>query len=58
MNTHYLAPLFTPESVALYGASDRPDSVGGVVFKNLLTAGFKGRIYAINPRRDEVRRTG
>jgi acetyltransferase len=54
MNTHYLAPLFTPESVALYGASDRPDSVGGVVFKNLLTAGFKGRIYAINPRRDEV----
>jgi acetyltransferase len=54
MNTHYLAPLFTPESVALYGASDRADSVGGVVFKNLLNSGFKGRIYAINPKRDEV----
>ena len=54
MNTHYLAPLFTPESVALYGASDRADSVGGIVFKNLLTSGFKGRIYAINPKRDEV----
>ncbi len=54
MNSHYLTSLFTPESVALYGASDRPDSVGGVVFKNLLTAGFEGRIYAINPNRDEV----
>jgi len=54
MNTHYLAPLFTPESVVLFGASDRPDSVGGVVFKNLLTSGFAGRIYGINPKREEV----
>jgi acetyltransferase len=54
MNAHYLAPLFTPESVALYGASDRADSVGGIVFKNLLNSGFKGRIYAINPKRDKV----
>jgi len=54
MNTHYLTSLFTPDSVALFGASDKPDSVGGVVFKNLLTSGFKGRIYAINPKRDEV----
>ncbi len=54
MNTHYLTSLFTPESVALFGASDKPDSVGGVVFKNLLTSGFKGRIFAINPKRDEV----
>ena len=54
MNKHYLASLFTPESVALFGASDRVDSVGGIVFKNLLSAGFNGRIYAINPRRDQV----
>ena len=54
MNTHYLASLFTPQSVALFGASDRADSVGGVVFKNLRTSGFEGRIYAINTRRDEV----
>lgn len=54
MNKHYLASLFTPESVALFGASDKSNSVGGVVFRNLLTAGFKGRIYAINPKRDEV----
>ena len=54
MDTHYLASLFTPETVALFGASDREDSVGGVVFKNLLTSGFEGRIYAINPKRDEI----
>ena len=54
MNAHYLTPLFTPKSVALFGASDREDSVGGVVFKNMLGAGFKGNIYAINPKRDTV----
>ena len=54
MNRHYLASLFTPESIVLYGASDRKDSVGGVVFKNLLKSGYEGRIYAMNPKRDEV----
>ncbi len=54
MNTHYLATLFTPRSIALFGASDRPDSVGGIVFSNLLSSGYEGRIYAMNPRRDEV----
>jgi len=54
MIKHYLTALVTPESIALYGASDRINSVGGVVFRNLLTSGFKGRIYAINPKRDEV----
>jgi len=54
MNTHYLAPLFTPESVALFGASDREDSVGGIVFRNLLSSGYQGKIYAINPKHSEV----
>jgi acetyltransferase len=54
MNSHYLATLFTPGSVALFGASDRPDSVGGVVFKNLLSSSFEGPIYAINPKRETV----
>jgi acetyltransferase len=54
MGDHYLAPLFTPQSIALFGASDRVDAVGGVVFRNLLNSGFEGRIYAINPNRDQV----
>ena len=51
MSTHYLASLFTPQSVALFGASDRPDSVGGIVLRNLITSDYKGRIHAINPKR-------
>jgi len=54
MNAHYLAKLFTPQSVALFGASDRPQSVGGIVLKNLLESGYKGHIYPINPKRDTV----
>ena len=55
MNTHYLTSLFTPESVVLFGASSKTDSVGGVVFHNLLTSDYSGRIYAINPRHKEVK---
>jgi acetyltransferase len=40
--------------VAMFGASERADSVGKVVFENLLSGGFGGEIYAINPKRDEV----
>jgi acetyltransferase len=54
MNTHYLTSLFTPDSIALFGASDRENSVGGVVFRNLLSAGFEGQIFAINPKHDTV----
>jgi acetyltransferase len=54
MNAHYLARLFTPKSVALFGASNRPDSVGGIVLRNLLDSEYKGRIYPVNPKREEV----
>jgi len=54
MNTHYLTSLFTPDKIALFGASDRENSVGGVVFRNLLSAGFEGQIFAINPKHDTV----
>jgi len=54
MNKHYLTSLFTPNKIALFGASDRENSVGGVVFRNLLSAGFEGKIFAINPKHDTV----
>jgi len=54
MNTHYLTSLFTPNKIALFGASDRENSVGGVVFRNLLSAGFDGQIFAINPKHKTV----
>ncbi len=54
MSKHYLTSLFSPKSVAVFGASDRIDSVGQIVFNNMLTSGFKGALYPINSRSPEV----
>jgi len=54
MGQHYLKPLFAPKSVAVFGASDRIDSVGQIVFQNMLQSGFQGSLYAINPKNPEV----
>ncbi len=54
MNQHHLKPLFAPQSVAVFGASDRVDSVGQIVFQNMLQSGYKGALYPINPTRAEV----
>ncbi|MCU7915819.1 MAG: CoA-binding protein [Candidatus Thiodiazotropha sp. (ex Gloverina cf. vestifex)] len=54
MQSHYLTPLFSPNSIAMFGASERENSVGEVVFRNLLSSGFKGGIYPINPKHDKV----
>jgi acetyltransferase len=54
MTHHYLEHLFTPESIAVFGASERPDSVGARVYRNLLEGGFKGPVYPVNPKHAEV----
>jgi len=54
MGKHYLNPLFAPKSVAVFGASDRPDSVGQIVFKNMLDSGFQGKLYPINSKNAQV----
>ncbi|MGA8863245.1 MAG: bifunctional acetate--CoA ligase family protein/GNAT family N-acetyltransferase [Gallionella sp.] len=54
MGKHYLSSLFAPKSVAVFGASDRPDSVGQIVFKNMLEGGFKGSLFPINSKHPEV----
>jgi acetyltransferase len=46
---HYFVPLFEPESVAIVGASERKGSVGSVLIENMLAAGYRGQLYAVNP---------
>ena len=48
-----LAPLLTPRSVAVLGASDRP-SVGRMIMEGLERIGFPGEIYPINPKYPEL----
>ncbi|MET9934129.1 MULTISPECIES: GNAT family N-acetyltransferase [unclassified Streptomyces] len=40
--------LLTPASVAVVGAGRAPGGVGRTVLRNLLGAGFTGRVYAVN----------
>ncbi|WP_411078082.1 GNAT family N-acetyltransferase [Streptomyces sp. cmx-10-25] len=40
--------LLTPASVAVVGAGRTPGGVGRTVLRNLLGAGFTGRVYAVN----------
>lgn len=54
LQQHYLSSLFCPQSIAVIGASDRENSPGGVIFGNLLRAGYAGRLFAVNARRGTV----
>lgn len=50
MGPHFLEELFAPRAIALFGASERPESVGGRVFANLIEHGFERPIYPVNPK--------
>ena len=54
MGPHFLNHLFAPQSIVVIGASETPNTVGTVVFRNLLGDGFKGELYPVNPKHDEV----
>ena len=43
-----LRPFFAPASVAVIGASTRREAIGGIVFRNVLAAEFKGAAYPVN----------
>lgn len=49
-----LNPLFNPRSIAFVGASEDPEKLSGQPLRNLLKVGFKGDIYPIHPRAQEV----
>ncbi|OYT60834.1 CoA-binding protein [Euryarchaeota archaeon ex4484_178] len=46
--------LLSPESVAVVGASSKPQKIGYVVLENLKNNGYRGRIYPINPKGGEI----
>jgi acyl-CoA synthetase (NDP forming) len=46
--------FFEPEGVAAIGASRDPIKYGHSLLKNLIDLGFKGKIYPVNPKADEI----
>ena len=47
-----LTRLFNPRSVAIYGASPNPTSIGARTIANL--ACFQGKLFRVNPRYDKI----
>ncbi len=54
MSTRNLRQLFRPKSIAVIGASNRPSSIGAILMRNLLGAGFDGPIMPVNPKHEAV----
>jgi acetyltransferase len=46
--------ILSPKSVAVVGATNRPGSVGLAVFRNILSGGFQGVLYPVNPKAKSV----
>jgi acyl-CoA synthetase (NDP forming)/GNAT superfamily N-acetyltransferase len=50
-----LRHLLRPASVAVVGASRRPGTVGRAVLHNIVSGGFEGTVYAVNPHASRIR---
>jgi len=47
--------LINPQSIAVIGGSDNPNSPGGKILDNLLTHNYKGNLYVVNPKKDNIK---
>ncbi len=50
MSIHNLERIFKPDSLAIIGASERPGSIGDSLMKNVLSGGYKGKVFPVNPK--------
>jgi acetyltransferase len=51
---HYLHTLFEPESIAIVGASETPNSIGVTLVRNMLDSGYTGKLFFVNPKHETV----
>jgi len=49
-----LSALLAPKSIAVVGASDDFGRIGGMLIKYLLKFGYRGEIYPVNPKYEEI----
>ena len=47
-----LNKIFKPDSVAVIGASNTPGKVGYIIVDNMVSGGYQGKIYPVNPNAD------
>ncbi|MDE1867909.1 MAG: acetate--CoA ligase family protein, partial [Thaumarchaeota archaeon] len=53
-NIEFMEAFFTPQSVALVGASATPGKVGNSVLDSIAKHDYKGKVYPINPKAEEI----
>lgn len=46
--------FFRPRSIAVIGASHHPGKIGYQILKNILSNGFEGDVYPVNPKGGEI----
>jgi len=49
-----LGAFFRPESVAVVGASSDPKKPGNTALRNMISMGYKGKIFPVNPREQTI----
>jgi len=49
-----LEMFFSPQAVAVIGASRSPGKLGHGVLQNIIQYGYRGAVYPINPKADEI----
>ena len=49
-----LSAFFNPKSVAVVGASSDPKKPGNAALRNMISFGYKGKLYPVNPREETV----
>jgi acetate---CoA ligase (ADP-forming) len=46
--------LFEPQTVAIIGATRDPNKIGYKIMNNVLSGGYRGKVFAVNPQGGEV----
>ena len=54
MRTERMRELFEPASIAVVGAAREENKVGHIVLRNIISSGFTGKLYPVNPRSEEI----
>jgi len=49
-----LKELFFPKSICIAGASRDPAALGHIILKNLVSGGYGGKIYPVNPHAESI----
>ena len=53
-NRYDIKYLFEPESIAVIGASPDKKKIGYAVFNNIISGGYKGKVFPVSPKGGDI----